>query len=109
MRVGRLDDLLARRAESGEPYFEFVREESLSVGLYVLSAGATDVQSPHSEDEVYVVLGGRGGFTSVGRTRDVRAGDTIFVPAGEAHRFHDILEELRLIVVFAPPEYSRGG
>lgn len=78
----------------------------MSVGVYVLGAGATDGQSPHHEDEVYVVLAGRARFTAGGVTRDAGRGDVIFVPAGIAHRFHDIVEELRLIVVFAPPEMT---
>jgi quercetin dioxygenase-like cupin family protein len=41
-------------------------------------------------------------------TRDVAPGDTIFVAAGVAHRFHDITEALRLIVVFGPAEHSRA-
>lgn len=109
MKVGRLAELAARQRESGDPYLEFVREESMSVGLYVLPVGGTDRQMPHSEDEVYVVLSGRCRFTSGGRTRDVQAGDTIFVPAAEAHRFHDIEEELRVMVVFAPAEGTYAG
>ena len=38
------------------------------------------------------------------RARDVSAGDTIYVPAGVPHHFHDITERLELMVVFAPPE-----
>lgn len=98
-----LADLLNHRFTS-RPFVEFIREASLSVGLYVLAADATDGQLPHGEDEVYVVLDGRARFTAGGETRDVAPGDTIFVPAGMGHRFHDIEEELRLIVVFAPPE-----
>jgi mannose-6-phosphate isomerase-like protein (cupin superfamily) len=103
-----LADLLARLQGSGEPYLEFLRVESMSAGLYVVAAGATDEQQPHTEDEVYVVLAGRSRFTAGDVTRDVEPGDTIFVPANVPHRFHDISEELRLVVVFAPPEYSRG-
>ena len=42
-------------------------------------------------------------------TRDVGTGDTIFVAAGVPHRFHDITETLRLVVVFGPAEGSRGA
>jgi mannose-6-phosphate isomerase-like protein (cupin superfamily) len=98
--------LLDAHAEAGRPYLEFLRRASLSVGLYVLPAGATDLQRPHAEDEVYVVAAGGALFTAADRTREVRAGDVLFVAAGVAHRFHDISEELRLIVVFAPPEGS---
>jgi mannose-6-phosphate isomerase-like protein (cupin superfamily) len=81
----------------------------MSIGLYVLDAGAVDLQQPHTEDETYVVLAGRSQFTAGGETWDVEPGDTLFVEAGVPHRFHDIAQELRLIVVFAPPEGSSGA
>jgi mannose-6-phosphate isomerase-like protein (cupin superfamily) len=99
-------EVLRRQAEGGRPYLEFLREQSMSLGLYVLPAGSVDGQSPHTEDEVYVVLSGSGRFTVGKDTRAVQMGDVLFVPAGALHRFHDIVEELRLIVVFAPPEDS---
>ena len=91
----------------GGPYHEFLRVASISAGMYELPAGSVDGQSPHKEDEIYVVLAGRSLFTAGEESREVRRGDTIFVPAGMPHRFHDILEELRLVVVFAPPEGSQ--
>jgi mannose-6-phosphate isomerase-like protein (cupin superfamily) len=97
-------DLLVRQLASERPYLEFLRSGALSVGLYVLDAGAVDGQSPHHEDEVYVVLAGRSRFTAGDEVRDVVAGDTIYVAAGVPHKFHDITERLELIVVFAPPE-----
>jgi mannose-6-phosphate isomerase-like protein (cupin superfamily) len=33
----------------------------------------------------------------------VRTGDVLYVPAEEAHRFHDVTADLHLVVVFAPP------
>jgi hypothetical protein len=47
-----LDELRRVLAASGDLYHEFVRTNDLSVGLYVLEAGATDPQGPHTEDEV---------------------------------------------------------
>ncbi len=106
MTLHGLDDLLAAQQDGDSPYIEFLRSPALSAGLFVLAAGAIDTQQPHSEDEIYVVLRGRGRFTIANETRDVRGGDTIFVGAGIEHRFHDISEQLVLIVVFAPPEGS---
>ena len=88
------------------PYVELLREDAMSVGLYVLPAGGIDGQSPHTEDEVYVVMSGSAKFTAGDESRAVGAGDAIFVAAGTPHRFHDITDELRLVVVFAPPERS---
>jgi mannose-6-phosphate isomerase-like protein (cupin superfamily) len=98
------DDLESLRLAGGRAYLEFLREPSMSAGLYSLPAGGTDGQSPHNEDEIYVVMAGRSRFTAGEETRDVAPGDVIFVAAHVPHRFHDITEELRIVVVFAPPE-----
>jgi mannose-6-phosphate isomerase-like protein (cupin superfamily) len=102
-----LENLEQQRLESGKLYLEFVRQPDLSAGLYVLPVGGIDPQQPHNEDEIYVVLSGRAQIR-VGETDfPANAGDTIFVPANLEHRFHSITEELRVIVVFGPAEYSR--
>jgi mannose-6-phosphate isomerase-like protein (cupin superfamily) len=104
MDVWALSDLL--RHEGG-PWHEFHRVPDLSVGLYRLPAGAIDRQSPHTEDEIYVVMAGRSRFTAGDDTRAIGPGDTIYVAAHVPHKFHDITDELQLLVVFAPPEDSR--
>ncbi len=97
----------ARRA-SGQAYRQFVNRGTLSAGLYVLEAGATDPQQPHAEDEVYYVLSGRGRITVAGEERPVAAGDVLFVAAEAEHRFHDIGETLSLLVFFAPEHVVSG-
>ena len=47
---------------------------------------------------------GRAMFFVAGREHAVRPGTLLFVPARAEHRFHDIEEELILIVFWAPPE-----
>jgi mannose-6-phosphate isomerase-like protein (cupin superfamily) len=95
--------------EAGEStrYEEQFRSADLSVGTYSLAVGAVDDQSPHSEDEIYVVTAGRGTFVDDSGHAQVGPGDTIFVAAGVAHRFVDITEELSLVVLFAPPYHTR--
>jgi mannose-6-phosphate isomerase-like protein (cupin superfamily) len=104
-----LDDALRRQQAAGEPWLELLRVPDLSCGLYVLAAGSQDHQEPHTEDEVYVVLAGRGRFTAGERTVLAGPGDVIFVPALVPHRFHDITEELQVVVVFGPAEHSRAS
>ena len=94
----------AAHREAGGAYHEFMRVPALSLGLYVLDAGAIDPQTPHGEDEIYYVLEGRGRITVGDDDRPVGPGDTVYVAAGVEHRFHDIAEQLRLLVVFAPAE-----
>jgi mannose-6-phosphate isomerase-like protein (cupin superfamily) len=90
-------------------YDEHLRVADLSVGTYCLPVGAVDDQTPHTEDEIYVVVAGRAVFVDLGGPTEVRAGDTIFVAAGDEHRFTDVTEDLTLVVVFAPAEDSRAG
>ena len=101
-------DIEAAHAAAGRLYHEFLRVPDLSAGLYVIEAGGTDPQSPHTEDELYYVVAGRG-VVSVGEeTRPVVPGSLVFVPARVAHRFHAIAERLELLVVFGPAEGDRA-
>jgi quercetin dioxygenase-like cupin family protein len=100
--------LLEARLKSGETWMEFLRVPSLSMGLYVLAAGSDDPQEPHTEDEVYYVLTGRGSIRVSGASHKVAAGSLVFVPAQAVHRFHTIEEDLTLLVFFAPAEGSRS-
>jgi len=101
-----LADLLAARGASGRLYHEFIRTHDLSVGVYVLPAGGADPQGPHTEDEVYHVVSGRATIQVGGEDRPVHAGSVVFVGADVPHRFHDIEEELTVLVVFGPAEYT---
>jgi mannose-6-phosphate isomerase-like protein (cupin superfamily) len=108
MDAWELDDLDATRQAAGRAYHEFVSVPDLSGGLYVLEAGATDTQSPHTEDELYVAMSGRARVTVGGDVREVRPGSVVFVGAGVSHRFHDVEDRLVLVVAFGPAEYSRA-
>jgi mannose-6-phosphate isomerase-like protein (cupin superfamily) len=91
-----------------EPWVEFQRADDISTGLYVLEAGESDEQEPHTEDEIYVCMAGRARFVTPSGECEVSSGTVIFVPAREEHRFVDITERLSLVVVFAPAEGSRA-
>lgn len=102
------DGLLELHAGEGRPYAELLRVEALSAGIYKLAAGATDPQTPHREDEVYVVVAGAGAVEIAEKRNAVSAGTVVYVPRGVQHRFVDITEDLEVLVIFAPPE-SRGS
>jgi mannose-6-phosphate isomerase-like protein (cupin superfamily) len=101
-----LAEVRAALAASGRPYHEIARSHDLSVGLYVLRAGAVDHQTPHTEDEVYYVISGAARITVGDQERSVSAGSVVFVAADAPHRFHDIEAELVVLVVFGPAEYT---
>jgi mannose-6-phosphate isomerase-like protein (cupin superfamily) len=96
---------------SGAHWAEQLRVSDLSVGTYSVPAGGVDDQEPHTEDEIYVVTSGRARLVAGGQSAPVGPGAVIYVPAGEEHRFTGITEDLSLLVLFAPAEYTRrpGG
>ena len=106
-----VERLEAEQTASGRAYHEFLRVPALSCGMYLLPAGGTDPQAPHTEDEVYVVQRGRARIRLGEADRPVVPGSVIYVPAGLEHRFHDIVEDLEALVLFAPAEgtQSRGS
>jgi quercetin dioxygenase-like cupin family protein len=99
-----LADLEKRHDEAGRAYFEFLRRPGVSMGLYLLPAGGTDPQHPHAADEVYVVLRGSATLWVEGEEHPVREGSVVSVDRGLDHGFHDITDDLRVLVVFAPAE-----
>jgi mannose-6-phosphate isomerase-like protein (cupin superfamily) len=107
MQAWELAEIDRERVADGGLYREFLRVPDLSAGLYVLEVGGTDPQSPHTEDELYYVVAGRGSVTVGDRTRTVTSGSLVFVAATVPHRFHDIDERLEILVVFGPAEGAR--
>jgi len=94
------------RDAEGHGYLDFLASDKLSVGLAVWPAGSTDRQRPHNEDEVYYVIIGRAVIRVADQDRPVQAGSLVFVEAHVEHRFHDIEEDLRVLVFWAPPHVA---
>ena len=102
--VWQISPLEEQRAKADRRYLEFLRVPAMSAGLYVLSAGSADPQSPHQEDEMYYVVRGKAKMKVGDESQPVGAGSVIFVEARAEHRFYDITEELVVLVFFAPAE-----
>lgn len=109
MQAFELKTLLSQHQAGGAHWSEFLRVPALSVGVYTLPAGGVDPQSPHGEDEVYVVLSGQAAIQVGDEDRPVQPGALVYVPAQVDHRFHSIAEDLTVLVFFAPAEGSAGG
>jgi mannose-6-phosphate isomerase-like protein (cupin superfamily) len=107
MNAYELNELTRKQADTGKPYLEFLRETSMSMGLYRLPAGSADPQSPHTEDEVYYVIEGKALINVNGEDQTVQTGSIIFVAANLPHKFHSIEQDLDLLVFFAPAEYTQ--
>lgn len=91
----------ARKAlADGSGGYEIVhRSPGMEIGVYVLVAPEADTQQPHADDEVYVVLEGRGTLEVEDQSFPVSEGDALFVEAGAEHRFTGY-ESLSVLVFF---------
>ena len=61
-------------------------------------------QTPHAQDEIYVIIRGRGVLFHDGQRDSFEPGDLLFVAAGTEHHFEDFTEDLAVWVVFYGPE-----
>jgi len=84
-----------------ERYAEVIRRGTMSAGLY--APHESDDQTPHDQDEVYVVIDGTG-FFRIGEEREpFGPGDLLFVPAGADHKFEDFTPNFSVWAVFYGP------
>jgi mannose-6-phosphate isomerase-like protein (cupin superfamily) len=100
----QVSPLEKHQAKAGRAYLEFLRVPAMSAGLYVLTAGSSDQQSPHQEDEMYYVVRGKAQMKVGTESQPVGAGSVVFVEKRVEHRFYDITDELVVLVFFAPAE-----
>jgi mannose-6-phosphate isomerase-like protein (cupin superfamily) len=94
-----VEGVKSRLIEAGGGYEIVHASPGVEIGVYVLVAPEPDRQQPHADDEVYVVLEGRGVLDVEGRQVELREGHAVFVPAGADHRF-SAYEQLSVLVVF---------
>jgi uncharacterized protein YjlB len=74
----------------------------MRLGLY--APRSDDSQTPHRQDELYVVASGSGEFVSAGQRTSFEAGDVLFAPAGVEHRFEHFSNDFATWVVFYGPQ-----
>lgn len=99
-----LADAAASLAQGDLPYTELFRHGTMSVELY--APKGKDEQTPHDQDELYIVATGSGQFVNGGTVSQFEPGDVLFVPAHIEHRFENFTADFSTWVVFYGP---KGG
>ena len=97
--LARAQELLNR--DPAQLFIELLRHGSLSVELF--SPIKIDPQSPHLQDELYVIVKGSGEFILEEERCNFQAGDVLYVPAGWVHRFENFSPDFQTWVVFYGP------
>ena len=101
-RVIRLADAQARiPGPAGEHAVEMLQRGSLKLKLSM--PVPPNVQSPHEQDELYVIMQGHGVLFHDGNRDSVATGDAIFIAAGTEHHFESFSNDLTVWVIFYGP------
>jgi len=79
-----------------------MRHGTMSVEVY--APLGEDKQSPHRQDELYIVISGTALFVKGEERVAVGPQDLLFVPAGEVHRFERFSPDFSTWVVFWGPD-----
>jgi mannose-6-phosphate isomerase-like protein (cupin superfamily) len=74
---------------------------SMELGYY--KPTGIDEQSPHDQDEIYIVQAGHGTFVRGDQNIPFEPGDALFVAAGVDHRFASFSDDFAAWVVFYGP------
>lgn len=83
-------------------FVTMLRHGSMSVELY--APQGEDAQTPHAQDELYVVISGSGQFVNGDARHPFGPGDVLFVPAGVIHRFEEFSADFQTWVIFYGPD-----
>ena len=99
----QLETVAAALPDDSSPtmFAEALRHGTMRLGLY--APRGSDTQTPHVQDELYVVVGGSGTFVKGGEKRQFAPNDVIFVEAGADHRFLDFTPDFAAWVIFWGP------
>lgn len=82
----------------GVPFIEAFSHGTMSLELF--APRGKDWQSPHAQDEIYVIVEGIGEFVNNGERTTFKRGDVLFVPAGIEHRFENFSDDFATWVIF---------
>lgn len=89
-----------RKSDDGL-YGVLLENGTMQLGYY--RPQGIDKQSPHTQDEIYIVQSGTGVFVRGDDRIEFSPGDALFVAAGVAHRFVDFSDDFAAWVIFYGP------
>ncbi|MEP3211364.1 MAG: cupin domain-containing protein [Maribacter sp.] len=95
-------EALQKLAKIESPFLTVFEHGTLLVEVY--KPEKVDLQQPHSRDEAYIIISGKGEFLNDGVQTEVKKGDFLFVPAGIEHRFENFTDDFSTWVIFYGPE-----
>jgi len=88
--------------EEKNRFVTVMQHGSMSVEYY--APQKIDLQTPHKQDELYIIASGSGIFSRNNEKVSCKTGDALFVPAGMEHRFENFTTDFATWVIFYGPQ-----
>jgi mannose-6-phosphate isomerase-like protein (cupin superfamily) len=93
--------IAALKKETDKKFTTVLQHGTMQVEYFVPEN--IDTQTPHLQDEIYVIASGNSQFFRDGETVACKTGDVLFVPAGMEHRFVNFSNDFATWVIFYGP------
>ena len=101
MKTDFLSGLQQLPGPAGERFALLMQHGSMKVEVY--APQGSDLQQPHTQEELYFVQSGHGEFLNGDARLSFQPGDAFFVPAAQVHRFENFNNDFATWVVFYGP------
>lgn len=102
MKAGISEALSQLDRSNGQLFTKVIEHGSMSVEIY--RPVKTDPQTPHRQDELYVIISGSGIFLNDDERVTFKPGDVLFAKAGVKHRFENFTDDFATWVIFYGPD-----
>lgn len=97
-KVTAEDALKQLQEQTSLPFTVMMKHGSMSIEYF--APKKADTQTPHKQDEIYVIISGTATFYRDGERTSCKKNDVLFVPAGMEHRFESFSEDFATWVIF---------
>jgi mannose-6-phosphate isomerase-like protein (cupin superfamily) len=101
-KVSLEEAILQLDKETRQLFTTIMKSGTMSVEYY--KPDKIDLQTPHKQDELYIIINGSGTFLRDGERVSCKSNDVLFVPAGLEHRFENFTDDFATWVIFYGPQ-----
>jgi len=97
-KAGLLEAIEQLKQQADKPFTVLMKHGTMSVEYF--APQKKDSQTPHQQDELYIIARGHGHLDRNGELIVCKAGDVLFVPARMEHHFENFTDDFATWVIF---------
>lgn len=86
--------------KTGDNFTTVFKDKEGDVVIHLYKPDKVDLQTPHPQDEFYMITSGKGKYIINSDTLTVKKGDLVFAPKGVEHKFYNFSKDFSTWVIF---------